>query len=41
VAFVLVAVINGSNCFRSGLPYLNKKNFWQPQWLLFATTNKR
>jgi len=24
-----------------GLPYLQKQNSWQSQWLLFATTNKR
>jgi len=23
------------------LPYLQKQNSWQSQWLLFATTNKR
>jgi len=24
-----------------GLPYLQKKNYWQSQWLLLTTTNKR
>jgi len=36
----LLKICESDETYMIGLPYIQKQNYWQSQWLLFATTNK-